>query len=109
MRLTHADREWSTAATAVSGKIHNCYSANDKVLKYLYQAATAMVDRPIGAYPIQSRTPRITNWNFSDIVAEHTAWKGCLSDVLQRISATGNNRPRVETPRRRQVRRQGLQ
>ena len=35
--------DWQKAASAVSGKIYNCYSKNDSVLKYLYQGANPCV------------------------------------------------------------------
>ena len=44
---------WQQAAEAVCGKIHNCYSSNDGVLKYMYKSASAFMSDPIGARPIE--------------------------------------------------------
>lgn len=80
-------RDWDDISVAVAGTINNCYSANDLVLKGLYRGATALISRPIGAYPIKSKQPNIRNWDFSNVVPSHTAWKGVLGDVMARIKA----------------------
>lgn len=80
-------REWEEASTAVEGRLHNCYSSNDQVLRCLYRGATAMMSRPIGAFPIDSRSDRVVDWDFSDAIPSHTSWKGSLDHVLERIAA----------------------
>jgi hypothetical protein len=90
---TGAPRDWESVSKAVCGKIHNCYSTNDQVLRCLYRAATGMISRPVGAYPIRSRSPKIVDWDFSDVVKGHTDWKGCLSEVLAGISGAEPRSP----------------
>jgi Protein of unknown function (DUF726) len=82
---TKNEDNWGQAARAVSGKVHNCYSRNDRILKFLYRGASGMRSVPIGTHPILSNSRRIKNWDFSDIVTGHNQWKLVLPEVLARI------------------------
>lgn len=84
--------DWDKAVKAVSGEIYNCYSTNDQVLKCLYRGAAGVFSKPIGAYPIQSLNPNIIDWDFSNLVLSHTAWKGNLAEVLARIEKIRSGR-----------------
>jgi hypothetical protein len=77
---------WNNAAKAVSGTIHNCYSRNDKVLQYAYRGANAMLSDPIGIGPISGRNPKIRNWDFSNAVRSHMAWKSFLPKAMEHIA-----------------------
>lgn len=80
--------EWQRAAAAVSGSIHNCYSANDRILRLLYRSANFMRSSPIGIQSIECASPHIRNWDCSDLVEGHNAWKAALPGVLERIGAS---------------------
>lgn len=78
-------RSWSQAAMAVSGHIHNCWSANDGVLRFLYHPATAFLSSPAGLGPIECPSEKIRNWDVTDLVGGHAAYKNALSEILERI------------------------
>lgn len=82
----HTREPWEDATKAVSGKIINCFSLNDDVLRYLYTAGTAFTSDPVGRIPIPSRSPQIANVDVSQWVAGHMAYKPVLADVLARVA-----------------------
>ena len=77
---------WKQSLQAVTGRIYNCYSSNDGVLKYLYGPAVAFVSNPIGLGPIEFESDRIINVDVSDIVGGHMQYKENLSNILKQIS-----------------------
>lgn len=79
------DESWALAASAVTGKIYNFYSANDSVLKYLYQGANALLSDPIGFGPITCTDERIINIDVTDMVSGHLDYKSQLPELLARI------------------------
>jgi hypothetical protein len=79
--------DWTRAADAVSGAIHNCYSTNDQILGCLYRGASAMRSEPIGIREIASKSPKIKNHDCSDFVDGHNSWKAKLPEVLARIDS----------------------
>lgn len=79
--------DWTRAADAVSGTIHNCFSTNDRILNFLYRGACAMISEPIGIREIVSRSARIKSHNCSDLIDGHNSWKDKLPDVLRRIDS----------------------
>jgi hypothetical protein len=78
-------QHWETAAKAVSGKIVNCYSQRDNVLKYLYKTGTAFTSDPVGRGPIDSKSDKIANVDATRLVAGHTAYKPILSQVMAEV------------------------
>lgn len=81
--------DWERAASAVSGRIHNCYSEHDRVLRFLYQGANAGLSRPAGLAETQPEIVGVENRDFSDCVTDHNAWKGSLDEVTERLGLTG--------------------
>lgn len=78
-------KDWSKATQAVSGKIYNCYSRNDGVLKYLYQGGNALLSDPIGYGPIELDHPKIVNVDCTEIIGGHMEYKEKLPDILRSI------------------------
>ena len=82
-----ADKEdWEIAASAVSGKIINCYSKHDDVLRYLYKFGTVFRSAPIGRNEIPIKLPKVENLDVSDLVKGHMRYKPCLADVMQEVA-----------------------
>ncbi|MCG9640051.1 TMCO4 family protein [Vibrio sp. Isolate34] len=55
--------------------ICNNYSHNDSVLKFLYKVGTLFTNRPIGLNRIKATHPHLYNFNTSEYVSGHTAYK----------------------------------
>lgn len=66
-------RNWRPVSEAVSGTVHNYWSANDPVLKYLYQTAQ-LGQVPVGGAGINSSYPNLVDHDVSDTVANHSAY-----------------------------------
>lgn len=64
-------RDWQKAMSACQGGITNYYSANDSVLKILYQPAMGFMSDPIGRNPL----PGARNIDVSSTVPGHDAYK----------------------------------
>jgi pimeloyl-ACP methyl ester carboxylesterase len=70
------DKEgWERAANAVSGKIYNCFSEQDKILDVFYRTANAGLSDPIGVRPIDCGGEKIVNIDCSSFVESHMTWK----------------------------------
>jgi len=70
------DKEgWERAANAVSGKIYNCFSKQDKILDVFYRTANAGLSDPIGVRPIDCGGEKIVNIDCSSFVESHMTWK----------------------------------
>jgi pimeloyl-ACP methyl ester carboxylesterase len=82
-----ADNEagWSRAEQAVSGRIYNCFSKRDLVLKAAYQGANAFLSMPIGMGPIAHVSRKIQNRDCSEFIGGHAEWKRKLDGVLSGI------------------------
>ncbi|MEX6315010.1 DUF726 domain-containing protein [Providencia manganoxydans] len=76
---------WEKIADLIDGKIYNCYSKNDSVLKWIYSSANIKLSNPIGYSPILSNSPKIQNVDCTDIVDSHFSWKKNYSVIRQRI------------------------
>lgn len=76
---------WANAANAVSGRIHNCYSSQDNILKYLYIPSLAMQSQPVGLGEISCQNNKILNLDVSDLVSGHMDYKSNLAKILKRI------------------------
>lgn len=74
--------DWQTAISAVNGNIYNYYTANDLVLKYLYQGANALLSNPIGLGEIKYQSKNIINVDVSDVVSGHMEYKDKFSLFL---------------------------
>jgi hypothetical protein len=77
--------DWTRATGAVTGTIHNCYSTNDQILKFLYQGACATLSKPVGIREIVSKSAKIKNHDCSNLVDGHTTWKQKLPEVLLQV------------------------
>jgi hypothetical protein len=80
-----ADKEWERAAGAVKGRIFNCYSSEDAVLKYLYQGANGGLSTPIGLKQIHLEHDKIFNFDCSALVDSHMAWKPMFGEILTQL------------------------
>jgi hypothetical protein len=80
------DACWEAAVGAVKGKIFNCYSGNDEVLRRLYQGANAMLSKPIGYSKIHLIHPRITSIDATLQVHGHTRWKEHFGSILNQLA-----------------------
>ena len=76
---------WEAAVKSVEGKIYNCYSYNDNILKYLYTGANAILSSPIGTGNIELNNPKIKNINTSSIINGHMVYKENFSKILSHI------------------------
>lgn len=65
-----ANRDWTPLNAAVSGTVHNYWSSNDGVLKYLYTYAQ-LGQKAIGYQGIHSSLPRIIDHDVSKQVKNH--------------------------------------
>jgi pimeloyl-ACP methyl ester carboxylesterase len=77
---------WEKAVNAVSGKIFNCYSFNDKILERAYQGANLMLSRPAGYTGIRLQHERIVDRDFSQLVSGHMVWKDNFAEILTRLA-----------------------
>ena len=63
---------WPTIAGGVRTEIHNHFSNHDEILRYLYPLGVKKNERPsIGLHPINSKSPKIKDWDVSDFVQSH--------------------------------------
>lgn len=76
---------WRKALKAVNGKLINCYSLNDKTLKFLYRGANALLSNPIGLGDIELDDKKIINKNVSSIIGGHMEYKDKFDMILDKI------------------------
>ncbi|TMX41253.1 hypothetical protein DA100_08095 [Vibrio sp. Hep-1b-8] len=77
------DKEsWLNALSTIDGRLYNCYSKQDMILKRLYECVNAKLSEPIGYYPIPIEDERLVNIDCTDIVDSHMTWKKNFSTVL---------------------------
>jgi pimeloyl-ACP methyl ester carboxylesterase len=80
--------DWSRAMQAVKSNIFNFYSANDKVLHYLYQGAEFVSSPPIGLGDIEFNDNKdfklcsVTNIDVTELIEKHTDYKDKLPELL---------------------------
>jgi hypothetical protein len=79
---------WQEASRAVAGRIYNCYSSQDAVLRLLYRVGTGGLSEPIGLLPIGSPSTNVCDVDVSDLVPGHLEYKTNLSRILDRIQET---------------------
>lgn len=79
------DACWTKAASAVKGRIFNCYSSQDDILRRAYQGANAMLSSPAGYAGIHLRHERIFHFDCSALVAGHLEWKNRFSEILVQL------------------------
>lgn len=80
-------RSWRKACSAVDGKVYNCYSRNDEILKYLYQTANLYQSSPIGLGGISGKFDNIVNFNASKIVNGHMDYKNKFGIILNSLNS----------------------
>lgn len=66
-----AKGDWCSLNDAVTDAVYNYYSANDKVLKYLYTVVEAG-SKPAGLHGFDSKFPKIKDRNVSRLVKSHS-------------------------------------
>lgn len=76
---------WMNALSTIDGKLYNCYSKQDMVLKRLYEIANAKLSKPIGYYPIPFANEKLINLDCTELVDSHMTWKNNYSDILKLI------------------------
>jgi len=93
---------WETVASALKGRLFNCYSGGDTVLRVLYQLANAGMSDPIGYCGIQLQHPRIVSYDASARVQGHGQWKREFRSILMHLDgkliapAASSVRPRKQ-------------
>ncbi len=92
---------WQAAGKAITGKIYNCYTEHDRVLRALYRGANLFMSEPIGIDKIAFRSPKIKNVDCSDLVNGHMDWKNHLPEVLERTKEIGTSGSRGKNSKRR--------
>lgn len=78
---------WERAAGSVRGTIHNCFSRQDHVLKYLYTSSNLFLSSPIGFSPIIAPIAGIQNHDLTHLVGSHMTWKSHYAAISQIIEA----------------------
>ena len=71
----------------VNGRIINCYSKNDYVLKYLFQPCVEK--KPIGWDKLiidDENNSKIENYNMTDLKLGHTDYRNRFEDVLKIVN-----------------------
>lgn len=75
---------WYLVDKAVSGQIHNFYSENDAVLKYLYNASQLFSGKSIGRNPIG--LPGVKNHDVTAEISGHTEYKKQLKTIFSALN-----------------------
>ena len=82
---SHNDKhEWKCASETIKYGIHNFYSKNDSVLKYLYKTFE-LGTNPIGLNPISVSSKNIKNYDVSTLVNGHFEYKKNLQTILKNL------------------------
>ena len=73
----------------VGGRLVNCYSRSDNILKYLYSNCTG--NEPIGIKPIDINDGKngkniVENYDFSDLNLGHLDYREKFNEILKRIN-----------------------
>lgn len=79
------DEGWRKAASAIKGKIFNCYSRNDDTLGYLYRGANLLLSEPIGYDKITFQSSKIHNFDCTALVNGHMEWKDWFGEILTQL------------------------
>jgi hypothetical protein len=77
---TLPDINWYGFDKTVTGDIHNYYSAEDNILKYLFKAAEGFTEEPIGRNPIEHDS--VKNYDVTEHVYGHTEYKDKLPVIF---------------------------
>lgn len=77
------DACWGKALQATQGRLFNCYSGQDDILKRLYRSANAVLSEPAGLAGIHLKHERLVNFDCTDIVDGHTSWKRQFGEVMR--------------------------
>lgn len=78
------DKCWHRAATAVRGRIVNCYSREDQVLHNLYRGANVSISEPAGYSGIHLTHENLVDFDCTELVKAHTGWKREFGEILRR-------------------------
>lgn len=82
---SHSDKyEWKRASETTKYGIHNFYSKNDSVLKYLYKILE-LGNNPIGLNPISVSSKNIKNHDVSSLVSGHFEYKKNLEKIFENL------------------------
>ncbi|MEC4723312.1 DUF726 domain-containing protein [Noviherbaspirillum sp. CPCC 100848] len=77
--------DWANAERAVKGRIFNCYSEKDDVLRYLYRVANAGLSSPVGYEGIHYKSEQIFDFDCTALVGGHTEWKAQFGEIITQI------------------------
>lgn len=78
-------KDWERAASVVDGRIYNCHSRHDDVLKYSYRTSMAWLSDPIGYVPIETNHPKIANIDCSALITSHGDWKHHYGNIYDKL------------------------
>ena len=74
-------QEWRSCKTAVTGRLVNVFSKQDRVLSLLYSASR--FEKAIGNYPIDA--DGVENYDLSGEVTNHLDYKAKMKTILKRV------------------------
>jgi hypothetical protein len=80
---------WEKALKSVKGKLYNCYSKNDDVLKFMYQGFNGYSSEPIGYSEIQLDHDKKFDFDCTALVSGHGEWKPNFGEILTQLKALG--------------------
>lgn len=69
------EKDWANASRATVNGVKNYYTPNDWVLATFYKAGSFFCSVPVGRNPIKANGCSITNYDVSNFVGGHTAFK----------------------------------
>ena len=75
--------DWMQAIKAVNGRLVNCYSSHDNVLRFLYRGANALSGYPMGLGKINLTSDKIINKDVSSFVNGHMHYKRNFHYILR--------------------------
>lgn len=82
--VAYSSNDWVKARQVVSGRLINCYSHRDWMLKFVYRYEEFALNSPAGLCRVTC-TPGIENVDVSGLVEGHLSYKRSLRAVMQAI------------------------
>ncbi len=73
--VNNSTKEWDEAVTASLNWVNNYYSNNDWVLATFYKVGSFLCNSPIGRNPINSKSNKLQDFDVSNVVDGHAAFK----------------------------------
>lgn len=78
---------WQQALRGLRGRVHNVYSTQDCILRYLYKASKALLSEPVGLSGISPAQDNVCNLDASSFVDGHTKHKQALGKIMTGFSS----------------------